>query len=263
MFIQFCIKIYPFVSYPLIAFFISIILTKLCIGILPALGMIDRPNDRNIHTKPIPVGGGIAIIFATLFALLAYLFGPYFEYTYNSLDVNFLISLGIPILVLFVGCLIDDRYRLRARYKLIIQVIVAIICWINDIAFTSLFGIILSEQLSFLFTVIWIVAFINAFNLIDGIDGLAAGLGAISSFCMASVFVLNGVMAETILMLCLGCACLGFLKYNFHPARIFMGDTGSMFIGFIIAITGIISSYKAATFSAVLIPILAGGVPFI
>ena len=172
-----------------------------------------------------------------------------------------IIKLSIPTILLVVAGLFDDKLGLTAKSKLIIQFATAFLCWFLGYKFRIILGFELPSYISLPLTLIWIVGCINAFNLIDGLDGLAAGLAIISSTTMFIVLLISSLNIEALIMLCLGASCLGFLKYNFHPAKIFMGDTGSMFIGFIFAVISITSSNKMYTFAAVLIPILAAGIP--
>ena len=245
---------------PLISFVISLMLTKQLITILPKLGLMDIPGGRHIHKKITPKGGGLAIIFAFFISWFLMFISPW-GYFQGSMDSSFLIKLIIPSVILVTVGVIDDKYAIRARYKLLGQIIVAALCWYLGIRFDNLLGYELPPILSLPFTIIWITSFVNAFNLIDGMDGLASGLAVVTSICMATVFAIQHAPMDTVVILMFGTACLGFLRYNFYPAQLFLGDTGSMFIGFIFAIVGIVSSSKSATFSAVLIPILASGVP--
>ena len=253
-------KYLAYVVFPLLAYAISLLLTKICVHVLPLIGLNDVPGGRHIHSKTTPKGGGIAIAMAFLGTWALFHFSPW-GYFIGTLGKDVLWKLSTPIAVLIVIGIIDDKYSIRARYKLIGQIIVGAITWVYGFQMTDIFGIHLNAWTSAFVTVFWIVGFINAFNLIDGMDGLAAGLAIVSSVCMASIFAFQHAPMNTVVVLCLAASCLGFLKYNFHPASIFMGDTGSMFLGFIFAIMGILASAHAATASAVLIPILASGVP--
>jgi len=245
---------------PVMSFFISLVLTKQLIAVLPKLGLLDIPGGRHIHKEVTPKGGGLAIFAAFFISWALMHIGPW-NYFQGSMSASFLVKLLFPSVVLIAVGIIDDKYSIRARYKLLGQIVVAALCWQLNIRFSHLFGSELPDYLSLPFTVIWIVSFVNAFNLIDGMDGLASGLAVVTSLCMATVFAIQHAPMDTVIILMFGAACLGFLRYNFYPAQVFLGDTGSMFIGFIFAIVGIISSSKSATFSAVLIPILASGVP--
>ncbi len=260
-------KIVSFFLYPAIALIISLILTRICISILPSLGMLAFPGKRRIHDHPVPTGGGIAIVASFFISIAIYFFITRPNVIHDNPSCILCLNMGrkllIPIAVLIIGGILDDRFALRMRYKIVIQIIVGFICWYNGIAFSSILGIAFPAYISLLVTVLWIFSFMNAFNLIDGIDGLAGGLGIVASICMGAVFIISGHPSEAVLMLCLGAACLGFLRYNFSNAKLFMGETGSTFIGFSIAVIGIVSVNKALTLSAVLIPILAVGIPLI
>lgn len=249
-----------YLIFPVIACFLALILTRVCVSLLPAFGLMDVPGGRHIHKKITPKGGGIAIIISFIAAWFCFSVSPW-NYYIGEMSITFLRQIAVPGgLIIFIG-LLDDRYNIRARYKLLGQIGVGVLCWYFGIKFTDFFDIQFSSWVSCIVTTIWIVGFINAFNLIDGMDGLAAGLGIVSSVCMAVIFIFQHTPTNVVVMLCFAGACLGFLYYNFHPARIFMGDTGSMFLGFMMAVVGILTTTKLATFSAVSIPLLAAGVP--
>jgi len=255
-------KYFLFLLIPLISLLVSLTITKLAVFLLPKLGFVDEPDGgRRIHTSATPTSGGIAI-FASFF-LSWFIFlkaeNSFFRGEFSNIDQYF--KIFFPGLLLFCIGVIDDRFGMRARYKLFFQVAVASICFYSGFRINALLGVELGTLASFLCTIFWITAFVNAFNLIDGMDGLAAGLGVVSSLAMASVYLFSGSQANAVVILCLAASCLGFLRFNFHPAKVFMGDSGSMFIGYIIAISGLMSSQKSATVSSILIPMLAAGVP--
>jgi UDP-N-acetylmuramyl pentapeptide phosphotransferase/UDP-N-acetylglucosamine-1-phosphate transferase len=246
------------VLYPVFACALSWVATFLCIKLLPCWGFVDIPGGRHIHKKVVPRGGGLAIIFAfflatTLFALNSNLSG--------SAPLVFLYEFSVPVLIVAVVGLLDDRFQLNARYKLFGQCLAAGVVWFMGTRVDSCFGMQLPVYISFALTLIWIVGIINAFNLIDGLDGVAAGLAVVSAGSLAVWFIFRGTTTDAVIILILAGACLGFLRYNFAPARIFLGDTGSMFLGLVFAFVGIKSLDKAATFTSILIPFLAVGVP--
>ena len=249
-----------YIIFPVVACFLSLVFTRVCITLLPMLGFVAHPGGRHIHKKITPKAGGIAIIIAFAATWLIFLHSPW-NYFIGEMSMEFLGKVSIPAGLLIILGLIDDKFAIRARYKLIGQIIVGVACCYVGIRFVNIFTVHLTTFWSYTLTIIWIIGFINAFNLIDGLDGLAAGLGVVSCGCMTAIFVFEHTPLNTMIVLCLAASCIGFLKYNFHPARIFMGDTGSMFIGFMLSVIGIVSSTKIATFSAVLIPLLAAGVP--
>lgn len=246
------------VIYPFVAAFLSLICTFVCIKLLPYLGLVDIPGGRHIHTRRVPRGGGVAVIISFFVTSWLFFFSSDFL---DGQAAQFLIGLSAPALVILVVGLLDDRFQLSARYKLIGQCLAACIIWLMGTRIDSCFGMQLPTYISFGFTVIWIVGIINAFNLIDGLDGVAAGLTVVSAGSLAVWFIFRGTIPDAVFILILAGACLGFLRYNFTPARIFLGDTGSMFLGLVFAFVGIKSLDKAATFTSILIPFLAVGVP--
>ncbi len=255
-----------FLVLPMLSCFLTIIFTKISISVLTTCGISSETGGRHINKESVPVGGGIAFILAIVISMVVLYYSPWRETLnkYSEYDsFSQLVKVGIPLLLLIPIGILDDVYKLRARYKLLAQLCTALICWSLGIEFNSVIGYQLPLGINLTMTIIWIVGFINAFNLIDGLDGLAAGISIISSICLSVILFLNHNYLFAILLLCLCTSCLGFLRYNFHPAKIFMGDTGSMFLGYMFATVGIVSSTKTASFSAVTIPILACGVPLI
>lgn len=245
--------------YPMLAVFFSLIFTYASIRILPRLGYVDRPGGRHIHKKPVPRGGGVAVILAFFLTLALYGFGV--RSTEAVLPLFW--RLFWPAVVLCGLGLIDDRRELKSWQKLLVQFLVVLIIWYTgDQQQYSIFGWEISGYFSLLFQFVWVIVIINAFNLIDGLDGLASGLAVVSAGCMAIWFIfVGGPTPEAICMLILAGACLGFLRYNFYPARIFLGDTGSTFLGLIFAIIGLSTIDKVVTATSLLLPILAVGVP--
>ena len=253
------LKISKLAFYPACAFCISLVLTPLCIKLLPQLGYLDLPRGRHIHEKTIPRGGGIAIIisFAVTVAL-------YFYRIPETVGISAVIKrMGYPALILIISGLIDDRFELKSLPKLLIQCLVGVLVWYNFDMPMTIYNWEVPRFLALIFTVLWILIVVNAFNLIDGLDGLATGISIISATCLACWFFLaRGVnSAEMLVMLVLVGASLGFLPYNFHPAKIFLGDTGSTFLGFCFAVSGLGTLDRAVTFTSLLLPMLVIGVP--
>ncbi len=202
---------------------------------------MDIPDDRKAHKQPIPLMGGLAIYFATIVATVLYVL--LFEAFPLQLNIVFAFLIGISG-VTMMG-LIDDILSLSAKRRLIILFILALIVLIGCLQFyfprTLLEDPLLAIATSVV-VVFWIVAITNATNFSDGLDGLASCLSLVSAFAFAVIFYLQGrdqLALPTTLALC--GAIAGFLTYNFHPARIFMGDAGSMFIGFMLGILSIMS----------------------
>lgn len=243
--------------YPGLALSLSMVLTYLCLIILPRLGFIDKPGGRHIHREVVPRGGGIAII-ATFFIILAlYIVGHP-----GTVSTDIFWRFFWPGLLLTVIGLVDDRFNVKSWIKLLGQIVVVVIVWNYVPHHITVFDWPVPPILTFGALLVWVIIIINAFNLIDGLDGLASGLAIVSSVCMAVWFLLiRGHWSEAMCMLILAAACLGFLRYNFYPAKIFLGDTGSTFLGLIFAITGLSAVDKVVTVTSLLLPVLVIGVP--
>ena len=219
------------------------------------IGAMDIPNERKVHKKPIPRLGGLGIY-------LGFLLG-YIIFGHESIQMNSIL-IGSFIIVL-VG-IIDDINPIKARYKLIGQIIGASVVPIFGgmlLKDVSAFGIYLNfGYFSYIITILFIVGIINCINLIDGLDGLAGGLSAIYFIMIGVVSILfnNSSGLDTILTFIMLGATLGFLVHNFNPASIFMGDSGSMFLGYIIAIIALLG-YKNVTFTSLVVPVFLIAIP--
>ena len=224
------------------------------------LGMMDLPDARRVHTRPTPRGGGLAVVLAFHAACAAIFLLPWRTFS-GGLTIDWWyrmlpLSAGLTL----VGFL-DDYRGLRPWVKLAGQVAVAVAAWSMKFRIGGFFGAHPPQWLDLALTVFWFVALMNAFNLIDGMDGVAAGLGTIASAGLVGSFFVRSLPSDCLVSLALMGACLGFLHYNFHPARVFLGDTGSMFIGFALAAISLSTYTKGTTFTALLVPALVVGVP--
>jgi UDP-GlcNAc:undecaprenyl-phosphate GlcNAc-1-phosphate transferase len=244
---------------PAAALLLSLMLTHAIIPILLKVGMSDKPGDRHIHKIELARGGGIAIMAAFL-AVTA-------TYTYFGHDIGICkpswasLKMLIPLAILVPLGIIDDKFRLSAKVKLIFQIITATFAWHLGVHIDLHAQCHIATSLSTFLTIFWITAMINAFNMIDGVDGLAGGIGAISAIALAFITWFTGSRFNALILLILAGALVGFLYYNWHPAKLFMGDTGSMCIGYILGVAGLNATSQVATISAVLIPLLICGVP--
>ena len=238
---------------------LSMLLTRWLIRLLPQWGMVDRPDfKRHIHRVPVPRGGGLGMIVA--FAAVTLLF---FGLVLKESEGVFREALRFlaPLLVLVPVGIWDDKAGMMARTKLLFQFLAAGLAWWLGFRLEGFFGIHLPIWLCFALTLVWIVGFINAFNMIDGVDGLASGVGAISAICMTVVAVSTKHYGFAAALAVFIGADLGFLRYNWNPARVFMGDTGSMFIGYVLAVSGLMLNARLASAASIAIPILACGIP--
>lgn len=245
----------------IVSFIFSIVVsyfsTPLTIKLAYKIGAIDVPKDnRRVHKVPIPRLGGISIAFSFFITTLLF----------NTLNKELIVLFFTLFIILIMG-VIDDIKELNAKFKFLIQIIAATIVAVFSIRIEYLANPILPMHYFFLrymsipITVFWIVGITNTVNLIDGLDGLAAGISAISSTTLAIILFKNGDYFHTMILISLIGSILGFLPFNFNPAKIFMGDTGSLFLGFTLAVISMTATIKSAATLAVFIPILTLGIP--
>jgi len=213
------------------AFVITLITIPPIIGLIKKYKLYDLPNDRKEHSAPIPTMGGIAIIAGMMIAL--FLWFPFS----NSVP---LISFFFSIAVLFALGIMDDLKDLSAKYKFIVQACLAALIALSGIRITSFEGLFGIHELpltaQYTFTFLAIVGITNAFNLIDGIDGLAGGLGFMSLVILGIFLTMSGDVNTALIAFALAGGMLAFMYFNLNPARIFMGDTGSLILGFVVAV---------------------------
>jgi len=249
-----------------IAFMFSVVLTPIIRKMCRQWNLYDLPDDdRRIHTTPIPRLGGIAIYTAFFGTLLIGIFSPGVLHELFMRHSKTLVSLFLSSTLIFGVGVYDDIRGATILQKLFAQVAAALLIYFLGFKITLLsipfIGSVPLDLLSLPLTVLWIVGVTNAMNFIDGMDGLASGVGFfdVSTMFLLSLF-LNHHMTALFSVMLAG-AILGFLCYNFSPASIFMGDSGSQFIGFMIAAIALHGSQKSSTAVILLIPIVALGLP--
>ena len=243
---------------------VALLITPGVILLAAKTGAMDAPDARKVHKKPIPRIGGIGIYAAFMVAMLSVL--SFVDVTAEVKTEIIGLMVGGSLIVL-VG-VIDDYKNLPAKVKLVGQIIAAavlVIAFDVRIDFiTDPFGdYIYTEWLAVPLTIFWIVGLTNTVNLIDGLDGLAAGVATIAAVTIMMVALQQSIMLVAVLTAALAGAAFGFLYYNFNPARIFMGDSGSMFLGFMLAGISVIGAVKSAATIALIVPILALGLPIL
>ncbi|MFI5129613.1 MAG: glycosyltransferase family 4 protein [Chitinophagales bacterium] len=222
-------------KFAILCFITAFVVTMLCIPVIIKLAkkynLYDMPSERKEHLFPIPTMGGIAVVAGMMTALFMWL-----PARYEAMQVSFFFS----IIVIFCMGIMDDVKNLSARYKFLIQIGLAILMATAGIRITSfegLFGIYdLPLAAQYTFTLLTIVGVTNAFNLIDGIDGLAGGLGFMSLTTLGIFLTLNRDMTSALIAFSLAGGIVAFLYFNLNPAKIFLGDTGSLVLGFSIAV---------------------------
>ncbi|EIJ80486.1 Glycosyl transferase, family 4, conserved region protein [Bacillus methanolicus PB1] len=241
-----------------IAFFVSLIsvliVTPFVIKLAIKIGAVDKPNARKVHSKLMPRMGGLAIFIGVI---AGYFAGGVYNEKVTAISVG-------AILIVLIGML-DDKYELSAKVKFAGQLLVAALIVASgltmDLVTIPYIGNFELGFWSYPITVLWIVGITNAINLIDGLDGLSAGISAIGIATIAIMAALAGKMLIFTLSLILLGSIIGFLFYNFHPAKIFMGDTGALFLGYSISILSLLGLYKSVTLFSFLVPIIILGVP--
>ncbi len=243
----------------LAGFGLSAFFTGLAVTVLPKWGMMDIPRGRHQHERAVPRGGGIAIVLALAagYGLYCFLQGGVSGY-----DLKFIFQFCPPLLVIVALGLWDDRCELKSRVKLAVQIIAALYLYFAGASINYFFRIPLPEYISLPLTVFWVVGMINAFNLIDGMDGVASGLAVIAACSMSAWLLISVGDTESIVpLLIFAGAALGFIRYNFPPAKIFLGDTGSMFIGLFFAYFSMMEATKKITLTTFLVLIMFIGIP--
>ncbi|MEK7994012.1 MAG: MraY family glycosyltransferase, partial [Planctomycetota bacterium] len=244
---------------------LAIITTPMVICLARRLHIVDTPDVRKIHSRPVPRIGGVAIFVSMIGLVIPVLFFPgAVGDTLRLMQSKIAVVLCAAGLVFFVG-LVDDIWGLRVRSKLLFQVAAAVVVCSENIRIESIvvtngwtleFG-----WFSWPVTLLWIVGITNAVNLSDGLDGLAAGISAITCGVLAILAVHTGDTVMAVVMLALLGSLTGFLLFNFDPARVFMGDSGSLFLGFTIASASVLCATKIETVVGLALPILALGIP--
>ena len=239
---------------------VSLISTPVIKSLAFKVGAVDVPKDnRRMHKRPIPRMGGLAIFLGFLLSVLVF---------YQPLTPQLRGMLMGAVIIVILG-IVDDIYALPAKPKFLIQIVAALIAVMagNRIDFLSNPNIFSSEPfwelgiLSIPISVLWIVAITNSVNLIDGLDGLACGVSTISSMTLLVIALIVSEPDVAILMAALAGACIGFLPYNLNPAQIFMGDTGSTFLGFVLATVSIQGLFKFHMIISFAVPFLMLGLP--
>jgi len=251
-----------FVAYFFISFLASLALTPVARKLAVRLNMYAHPNHRTSHNGAVPKFGGLAIIFAFVLGLAVAFSLDKSLFAGEGARVG---SLVLGALLIFLTGALDDKLELNCNVKLVIELVVASLAFragwrVETILLPAAMEIHLGI-FSYFLSVFWMVGVINAFNLIDGLDGLAAGIALVVSFVMISIAALFGNSLVALISLLLAGAVLGFLRYNINPASIFMGDSGSLSLGFIISCLSIEAASVQPGRIAFLVPFLLLGIP--
>jgi len=245
----------------IVALLLALLLTPAVEKIAPRIGALDRPERRRVHHKITPTAGGLAIFVAFWLALAV---------IGTSQQIPGVGGVFLGSLLLGAICLVDDIWGLHPAPRLLGQVIAALIALQGGVRIEGvtnplvLWGgspYIALGRWSGPLTIFWIVFMINAINWLDGLDGLAAGVCALAGGTLTAMAIIGGMPLVAMMGAAAVGACLGFLRYNFSPARIFMGDTGAMFLGYVLACISVVGAFKSTAVVAVFVPLLIMGVP--
>lgn len=231
-----------------------------------AYGLKATPvYGRHTHTKPLPRLGGIAICVTFMTAALAYI--PIARFLHIAISTKSYLGILVPVLLIFLMGAYDDVKPLKPKSKVAVESCAAILLYLAGFGFhyfDSFFaGHLIGKAIDLPLTIFWVLLITNAFNLIDGLDGLAAGSALISAISILAVCLLGHHEFITYLVLVLVGATLGFLPFNFYPASIFMGDSGSLFIGFLLSALAMAAIQDTTTAAGIALPILAFGLPIL
>ncbi len=256
----------------ILAFVVTFVATPYTIKLAKKVGAVDIPKDeRRTHKRAIPKFGGPGVILGFLVSTIYLLIVMTMEKTINLTGIDeygkkllgFLIGIGI----ISIFCIIDDIKTIKPLTKLLGQVIATIVIIaagirIEGVSLPFLNFPEVHEVTSIILTLAWVIIVTNAINLIDGLDGLSSGISVISAVSLLIIFVLNGSsLLSIVLITALAGALVGFLPYNFSPAKTFIGDTGTNFLGFSLAVISILGSAKTYTAAVIVLPLIVLGLP--
>ena len=247
---------------PLISLALSLLLTRLMLALAPRLGLMDEPGERRIHAKPIPRAGGLAIWLSFLVVMTVGL-STGFLANAGNLSWHWLGAFMAGSTVLIGAGILDDRKGLSPWVKLGAHFLAPTVFFLLHPLSSGFFPEGWPRGFDFAIFVVWSVVLINAFNLIDGLDGLCGGLAVLATAALGLLCLAHERFDSAVLLFVMGGAILGFLKYNISPARIFLGDAGSMLMGFFLATAATDAVGRKAVVGIILLPIAVAGVPLL
>lgn len=241
------------------SFAISMVATPLAKKISYKLKAIDYPKARGLNKEPMPRMGGLAIFLG--FILTVIILAPIIDKFHSKQFYGFILG---AVLIVILG-IFDDIYELGPKIKFFVQVLVSLIVIYSgtriDVIMWPFWQYL--KPFNIPITMIWIMGLINAVNLIDGVDGLAVGVSSIAALCLMILCIISGSGLAVVLSAILAGSCLGFLPRNFSPAEIYMGDTGSTFLGYVLAVSSCIGVYKSYAVLSIIISIFAIALPIL
>ena len=253
-------RLMPFVTVFLAALALTLLLTPAVREMNRRLGMVDNPDPRRINKVPIPRGGGIALFLGLYGSYMAYVAVTGIRWVGSGVGTHPMRMIALAGTMFLIG-LADDKWGLQPKIKLLGQFAVSFLAWAwGGLGFSTLWPSI-PAVVDCVATVFWIVGAVNAFNLIDGLDGLASGIALIAVLGMAGSLLFMGVPDQTLFHFAFAGALVGFLRYNYNPASVFLGDSGSMLIGFLVSTLPLATQTPNSFLVSIGVPMLAMGVP--
>jgi UDP-GlcNAc:undecaprenyl-phosphate/decaprenyl-phosphate GlcNAc-1-phosphate transferase len=248
---------------------LSFVLTRWVRDAATARGLVTLPsNERHLHSTPLPRLGGVAIFLSFSLSMVAVVaMASHIPHLKEAFSQKTLLTILLPASLVFLLGVYDDLRSVGPYFKFAVQAVAATMLFMGGLQILDLPVIFGSHHLPWFvglpLTILWVLAITNAFNLIDGLDGLAAGSALFSTLVAFVVALLSGQSLVTVMAIALAGAILGFLRYNFNPATIFLGDSGSLFIGFLLSALALEGAQKAPTIVAVAIPVVSFGLPIL
>ena len=253
-------RLLPFLIVFSAALALTLVLTPIVREVNRRLGMVDKPDPRRINKVPIPRGGGVALFLGLFGSFLVYVFATGSRWVGSGVGTHPVRVTALAGVIFLLG-LADDKWSLPPKLKLLGQIVVAFATWFwGGLGFSTLWPA-LPAAVDCVLTVFWIVGAVNAFNLIDGLDGLASGIALIATLGMAGSLLFVGKPDQTLFHFAFAGALIGFLRYNYNPASVFLGDSGSMLIGYLVATLPLATQTPNSFLVSVGVPMLAMGVP--
>jgi UDP-GlcNAc:undecaprenyl-phosphate GlcNAc-1-phosphate transferase len=263
----------PFVAVFAASFLVTLATTPVARRVAWRLRAVDYPAARRVNKRPVPRMGGIAVICGLVAGELVqalgvtYLGWPRVFVPSARQTVNYWL-LFLSFLVIFVTGLVDDKFTLTPRQKLLGQVVASVIAVASGLAIDEIVNPLQNSVIhlgiaAMPITVVFLVAYTNIFNLIDGLDGLASGIACIAGLTMWIVSTISGRLDAAVLAIMIAGTTLAFLRYNFNPASIFLGDSGALLIGFALGTVSLLSVSRVAGLTAIIIPLVVAGIPII
>jgi len=256
--------IYASILAGVVALVVCALMSPAIIRFATRRGVLDQPGEHKPHTKPVPTLGGTAVFSGVIAAVFVCF--PFLPNELRPDEIYAVMGISLGAALSFIIGLFDDLFGLKPSRKFLFQVLVAVGGILFGIKIGFLSGIrtdfiYLPVTATILLTILWVVALMNAVNLIDGLDGLASGISGIAAAAFLVLSLMQGQVAAALLSAAVLGASIGFIPFNFYPAKIFLGDAGSLLFGYLLASISILGPFKTTTALTVVLPILILGLP--